>query len=87
VARIEFPADTWSEIDALPEPPRLAVHRVLSHLLEEPVPSLADPFPDGDPLPGAYKLNLPTDGVTIWYVVTPYQGTEVISIQRVRADT
>jgi hypothetical protein len=67
---------------------RVVVHRVLSHLLEQPVPSLADPFPDeGDPLPGAYKLHLPADGVTIWYVVMPYEGTEVISIQRVRANT
>jgi hypothetical protein len=57
VARIEFPGATWSEIEALPEPTRRAVHHVLSHLIDEPVPSLADPFPDeGDPLPGAYKL-------------------------------
>lgn len=87
MARLAFPGETWSEIEALPEPTRLAVHRVLAHLIEEPVPSLADPFPDdGDPLPGAYKLRLPTDGVTIWYVVTQHQGTEVIAIQRARAD-
>jgi hypothetical protein len=38
---------------------------VIFHLLEEPVPTLADPFPEDDPLPGAYELDLPSDGVTI----------------------
>ena len=42
------------------------------HLLDEPVPTLADPFPQDDPLPGAYELNLPADHVTIWYTVTPH---------------
>jgi hypothetical protein len=41
------------------------------HLRDEPVPALADPFPNDDPLPGAYELHLPSDGVTIWYTVTP----------------
>jgi hypothetical protein len=41
------------------------VQRVIFHLLGEPVPALADPFPPDDPLPGAYELHLPTDGVTI----------------------
>lgn len=86
MARLAFPGETWIEIEALPEPARRAVHRLLAHLIAEPVPSLAEPFPDGDPLPGAYKLHLPADGVTVWYVVTPHQGTEVISVQRVRAD-
>jgi hypothetical protein len=43
--------------------------------------------PACDPLPGAYELHLPADGVTIWYMVTPHDGNEVISIQYVRADT
>jgi hypothetical protein len=60
---------------------------VIFHLLEEPVPALADPFPEDDPLPGAYELHLPSDGMTIWYVVAPYQGQEIISIQLVRLDT
>jgi hypothetical protein len=51
------------------------------------VPTLADPFPEDGPLPGAYELHLPSDGVTIWYVVAPYQGQEIISIQLVRLDT
>jgi hypothetical protein len=38
---------------------------VIFHLLEEPVPTLADPFREDDPLPGAYELHLPSDGVTI----------------------
>jgi hypothetical protein len=50
-------------------------------------PALADPFPSDDPLPGAYELHLPSDGVTIWYTVTPHEGQEVISIQHVRLDT
>ena len=29
--------------------------RVIFHLLDEPVPALADPFPADDPLPGAYE--------------------------------
>ena len=57
------------------------------HLLEEPVPTLADPFPEDEPLPGAYELHLTSDGVTIWYVVAPYKGQEIISIQLVRLDT
>ena len=44
------------------------------HLLDEPVPTLADPFPRDDPLPGAYELHLPADDVTIWYTVTEYEG-------------
>lgn len=85
--RISFPGETWAEIEALPEPARRAVHRVLAHLLEEPVPSLAEPFPDdGDPLPGSYELHLPGDGVTLWYVVAQVSdGAEVIYIQRVRS--
>ena len=35
----------------------------------------------------AYELHLPSDGVTIWYVVAPYRGQEIISIQLVRLDT
>jgi hypothetical protein len=57
---------------------------MITHLLEEPVPTLADPFPFDTPLPGAYELHLPSDNVTIWYTVMPYQGEEVISIQTVR---
>lgn len=63
------------------------VQRAIFHLLDEPVPTLADPFPMDDPLPGAYELHLPSDGVTIWYVVAPYRGQEIISIQLVRLDT
>jgi hypothetical protein len=58
------------------------------HLLEEPVPVLADPFPDVDPLPGAYRLHLPSDGLTIWYTVTERpDGQVVIVVQYVKADT
>jgi hypothetical protein len=63
------------------------VQRAIFHLLEEPAPTLADPFPPDDPLPGEYELYLPADGVTIWYVVTPSDGYEVITVQQVRVDT
>ena len=51
------------------------------------MPGLAEPFPADDPLPGAYELHLPADGVTIWYVMTPHEGREVISVQEVRVDS
>jgi hypothetical protein len=62
------------------------VQRAVFHLLDEPVPTLADPFPQDDPLPGAYELRLPAGHVTIWYTVTPHHGQEVIGIQLVRPD-
>src|SRR5437868_2101283 len=56
--------------------------------LNEPVPALADPFPEADPLPGAYRLHLPSDGLTIWYTVTETpDGQVVIVVQYVKADT
>ena len=49
---------------------------------------LADPFPEADPLPGAYRLYLPSDGLTIWYTVTERpDGQVVIVVQYVKADT
>jgi len=84
---VRFAGDSWQEIEALPQSVRWTVQRAIFHLLEEPVPTLADPFPADDPLPGAYELYLPSEGVTIWYVVAPYQGQEIVSIQLVRLDT
>lgn len=54
---------TSSAVTAANVPARLM--RELGIRLEEPVPTLADPFPENDPLPGAYELHLPSDGVTI----------------------
>ncbi|ADP78898.1 hypothetical protein FraEuI1c_0820 [Pseudofrankia inefficax] len=51
------------------------------------MPTLADPFPHDEPLPGSYELRLPSDGVTIWYTVTQHEGQEIISIQFVRLET
>jgi hypothetical protein len=85
--QIRFPEQAWQQLEALPQQLRWTVQRAIFHLLDEPVPALADPVPPGDPLPGAYELHLPADGVTIWYVVTPHDGNEIISIQHVRADT
>jgi hypothetical protein len=75
------------QIEALPPLPRRAVERAVFHLLDEPAPTLADPFPPDDPLPGVYELRLAADAVTIWYTVTPFQGSEVITIQHVQVGT
>ena len=71
----------------MPQPLRWTVQRVIFHLLDEPVPTLAEPFPADDPLLGAYELHLPADDVTIWYSVAQYKGREIISIQHVSLDT
>lgn len=42
---VRFPGNSREEIEALPQPLRWTLHRVIFHLLDEPVPSLADPFP------------------------------------------
>jgi hypothetical protein len=72
---VRFAGDSWQEIEALPQSVRWTVQRAIFHLLEEPVPALAD------------ELHLPSDSVTIWYVVAPFQGQEIVSIQLVRLDT
>ena len=84
---VRFPGSSWQEIEALPQPLRWTVQRTIFHLLDEPVPTLADPFPRDAPLPGAYELHLPADDVTIWYTVTDHEGQEVISVQHVSLDT
>ena len=85
---LRFPDRVWDELEGLPQPLRNAAHRAIFHLLEEPVPALADPFPEADPLPGAYRLHLPSDGLTIWYTVTDSpDGQSVIVVQYVKADT
>jgi hypothetical protein len=61
---------------------------VIFQLLDEPVPALADPFPEADPLPGAYRLHLPSDGLTIWYTVTESSDNRVIIVVHyIKADT
>jgi len=42
---VRFPGSSWQEIEALPQPLRWTVQRTIFHLLDEPVPALADPFP------------------------------------------
>ena len=84
---LRFPDRTWDELEGLPQQLRNAAHKAIFHLLEELVPALADPFPDGDPLPGAYRLHLPSDGLTIWYTVTEgTDGQTVVVVQYVKAD-
>ena len=56
-------------------------------MLDEPVPTLADPFPSDGPLPGAYELRLTSDNVTIWYTVAVHEGLEIVSIQHVSLDS
>jgi hypothetical protein len=85
---LRFPDRTWEELEALPQPFRNAAHKAIFHLLEGPVPTLADPFPEEDPLPGAYRLHLPSDSLTIWYTVTESpDGRVIIVVQYVKADT
>ncbi len=84
---VRFPGGSWQEIEALPQPLRWTVQHVIFHLLDEPVPTLADPFPGDDPLPGAYELHLAAENVTVWYTVTAHEGRDVISIQHVSLDT
>ena len=84
---VRFPGTSWQQIEALPQPLRWTVQRTIFRLLDEPVPTLADPFPGDDPLPGAYELHLPADGVTIWYTVTKHAGKDIISVQHVSLDT
>lgn len=85
---LRFPDRTWDELEALPQPLRNAAHRAIFHLLQEPDPTLADPFPEDDPLPGAYRLHLPSDDLTIWYTVTEsMDGLVVIVVQYLKADT
>jgi uncharacterized protein YqjF (DUF2071 family) len=84
---VRFPGTSWQQIEALPQPLRWAVQRTIFHLLEEPVPALAEPFPADDPLPGAYELHLAADDVTIWYTVSEHESQEVISLQHVLLDT
>jgi hypothetical protein len=79
---------TWDELEGLPRPLRNAAHKAVLHLLEEPVPALTDPFPDGDPLPGANRLHLPFNGLIIWYTVTESPGGQVVIVGKyVKADT
>ena len=85
---LRFPDRTWDELESLPQPLRNTARRTIFHLLEEPVPALADPFPGEDPLPGACRLRLPSDGLTIWYTVTEStEGQVVIVVQYVKAGT
>lgn len=41
---VRFSDTSWQEIEALPEPLRWTVQRAIFHLLDEPVPTLADPL-------------------------------------------
>lgn len=84
---IRFPGRTWEEIEALPQRVRWNVQQVIAGLLDDPVPTLADPFPRDAPLPGAYELHLPAQDVTIWYTVAVHEDQEVVSIQLVKLDT
>jgi hypothetical protein len=84
---VRFPGSSWLEVEALPQPLRWTVQHAIFHLLDEPVPTLADPFPRNDPLSGAYLLRLPADNVTIWYTVTQHEDREFISSQHVSLDT
>jgi hypothetical protein len=66
----------------------MLAQRAIFHLLDEPVPVLADPFPEDGPLAGAYRLHLPSDDLTIWYTITKTQdGQVVIVVHYIKANT
>jgi hypothetical protein len=46
---VRFPGTSEQQIEALPQPLRWTVQRTIFHLLDEPVPALAEPFPLDDP--------------------------------------
>jgi hypothetical protein len=46
---VRFPDGTWDELEGLPQPLRNAAHGWIFHLLENPVPALADPSRDRRP--------------------------------------
>ncbi len=49
---------------------------------------LAEPLPETDPLPGAYRLHLPSYGLNIWYTITANRDKQVvIVVQYIMADT
>jgi len=52
---VRFPGSSWQEIEALPQPLRWTVQRTIFHLLDEPVPTLADPIPRDAPLSQTYR--------------------------------
>ena len=41
---LRFPDRIWDELEGLPRPFRNAAQKAIFHLLEEPVPTLADPM-------------------------------------------
>lgn len=43
---VRFSEASWQEVEALPEPLRWTLQRAIFHLLDEPVPTLADSFPE-----------------------------------------
>jgi hypothetical protein len=45
---LRFPDRTWAELERLPRPLRDAAHSAIFRVLDEPVPALADPFPEVD---------------------------------------
>ena len=68
-----LPGQDLGRARGLPQPLRNAAHRAIFHLLQDPVLTPADPFPEDDPLPGAFRPYLPSDGLTISYTVTESQ--------------
>lgn len=77
---VRFPGTSWDEIEGLTEPPQRTIQHAIFHLLDEPVPPMATPFPPGGPLPGAYELAVPADSVKIWYTLNEHNGREVINV-------
>ena len=59
---VRFSGDSWQEIEALPESVRWTVQRVIFHLLEEPVPTLATRSLNKTRCPGPTSCTSPLTG-------------------------
>ena len=82
---VRLPGTSWDEIEALPQPLRWTVQRTIFHLLDEPVPTLADPFPSDDSLPGSDLMiaaTAITEGLPL-YTTNPADFTGLDSLARI----
>jgi hypothetical protein len=84
---LRFPDRIWDELEGLPNhfgtPPTGQ-----SFTCSMNSPGACRPVSRSRPLPGAYRLYLPSDGLTIWYTVTERSdGQVVVVVQYVKADT
>jgi hypothetical protein len=76
---LRFPDRTWDE----PEAAAATSERCAPANLSPPAgagPDACRPVPEDEPLPRAYRLYLPSDGLTIWYTVIKTQDRQVVIV-------